>query len=133
MKTAFTLSLFFVAVATMAQTSSELPRNEFVINLSENSLSLKPGEGKQVMVSILRSKSYSKAEAVLGFSNKLPEGITIQYEPAKGIFETSVATINASPETALGTYQIIFNGTLNFKTKGSILKISVGNESVASK
>jgi hypothetical protein len=134
MKTASTLFvLFFASVMVMAQSGAEMPHKEFTINLSESTLSLKPGESKQLTVSIFRSKSFSKAEAVLAFSNKLPEGITAQYEPFRGNFETSVLTITAGPEMVLGTYQVIPNGTLNYKTKGNILKISVSNESVASK
>ncbi|MEJ0054316.1 MAG: hypothetical protein WDN75_00890 [Bacteroidota bacterium] len=133
MKTAFTLSLFLAAVVAMAQSGMQIPQKEFTINLSESTLTLKPGESKQLTVSILRSKYYSKADAVLGFSNKLPEGITAQYEPSTGFFETSVVTVTASPTTAIGVYQLILNGTLNHKTKGNILRISVGTESVASK
>jgi len=133
MKTVFTLSLLLATVVVMAQSGAQAPQKEFTINLSESALTLKPGESKQLTVSILRSKNYSKAEAVLGFSNKLPEGITVQYEPSTGFFETSVVTITANPATASGAYQLILNGTLNYKTKGNILRISVGTESVASK
>ncbi|NOT75408.1 MAG: hypothetical protein HOP08_10795 [Cyclobacteriaceae bacterium] len=133
MKTFLTLSLFFVAIVTMAQTKSEVPAKEFAINLSESTVYLKPGESKQVTVSILRSKYYAKESALLGFSSALPKGITAQYEPAEGKFETSVVTITANSTMTSGIYQIILNGTLAHKTKGSILKISVGDDSVAVK
>jgi hypothetical protein len=132
MKTAITLSFVFAAIAALAQTP-ELPKKEFAINLSENNLYLKPGESKQITVSILRSKYYAKEKATLGFSTALPKEITAQYEPSEGKIETSVITIAATSVAAVGTYQIVFNGTLNHVTKGSILKIFVSNENVASK
>ena len=133
MKTVLTLSLLFVLALANAQTSTELPSKEFAIALSENSLSIKPGEQKQITVSILRSKSYAKSSAVMGFSNSLPEGVSAVYEPATGNFEATVVTFTAAPSAVTGTYQIVLNGTINHKTKGSILKLSVGNEPVASK
>ena len=133
MKTALTLSFLFVLALANAQTSKELPSKEFAIALSENSLSIKPGEQKHITVSILRSKSYARSSAVMGFSNSLPEGVSEVYEPAIGNFETTVVTFTAAPSAVTGTYQIVLNGTINHKTKGSILKLSVGNEPVASK
>ena len=133
MKTVLTLSLLFVLALTKAQTSRELPSKEFAIALSENSLSIKPGEQKQIIVSVLRSKSYARSSAAMGFSNSLPAGVSAVYEPATGNFETTVVTISAAPSAVTGTYQIVLNGTINHKTKGSILKLSVGNEPVASK
>ncbi|CAN5299699.1 hypothetical protein BH10BAC4_BH10BAC4_01430 [soil metagenome] len=132
MKTAITLSLVFAAIAAIAQTS-ELPKKEFVIDLSENIIYLKPGERKQITVSILRSKYYAKENATLGFSTALPKEITAHYEPSEGKIEKSVIIIAASSVAAVGTYQIVLNGTLNHVTKGSILKIFVSNENVASK
>lgn len=121
-----------MAVA-VAQTKTELPRTEFTISLSENSLTIKPGESKQITVAVHRSKSYAKSKAIMGLSSALPEGLTAVYEPAEGNFETSVVTLTAGPTAVSGTYQIVLNGTLNHKTKGSILKLSVSNENVAVK
>ena len=133
MKTAFTLSLLFVMAFAMAQTKTDLPKTEFAIAISENSLNIKPGESKQIMVSVLRSKSFAKSKALMGFSNTLPEGITAYYEPAEGNFETTELTITAGPTSVAGTYQMVLNSTLNHKTKGSILKLSVSNDNMASK
>ena len=133
MKTAFTISFLFIISIAMSQMKTELPRTEFTISLSENSLTIKPGESKQITVAVLRSKSYAKSKAVMGFSNTLPEGLTAVYEPAQGNFETSVVTLTAGPTTVSGTYQIVLNSTLNHKTKGSILRLSINNENVASK
>ncbi len=116
----------------MAQ-NVDLPAKEFAINLSENSISIKPGETHQVTVTLLKSKSYSKDKATMGISNALPQGITVQYDLAEGKFDSAIATITVGPTASIGTYQLILSGTMNYKTKGSILKVSVGNDNVASK
>jgi hypothetical protein len=131
MKTLFTLSLVFVAVLAMAQTKGALPRTEFTIDLSESTLTIKPGESKQVTISIARSKYFAKEKAILGLQSSLPQGITISYEPKEGNFETSVATITVAPETAIGVHQIVVNAMLSTKKKGAILKLAVSNDQVA--
>ena len=133
MKTTFTFLLLFVMATAFAQTNTVLPRTEFVISLSETSLSLKPGETRQVMIEVLRSRSFAKAKATLGVSSVLPQGITVSFEPTEGNFQSGVATITASPNTLIGTYNLVLNGTINYKTKGAILKLAVANENVASK
>ena len=132
MKTLFTLSLLFVAALVMAQTKA-VPRTEFTIDLSESSLVIKPGESKQVTVSIARSKYFAKEKAILGLQSSLPQGVTISYEPKEGNFETSVATISVAPDTAVGAYQIVLNAMISTKKKGAILKLLVGNDQVAVK
>ena len=133
MKTTFTFVLLFVMAAALAQTKTVVPRTEFVISLSETTLSLKPGETRQVTVEVFRSRSFAKAKTTLGVSSVMPQGITVLYEPSEGDFESSVATITAASTTQAGTYNLILNGTINYKTKGTILKLTVANENVASK
>ena len=133
MKTLLTLSFLFVVVLSFAQSTSELPRTEFTINLSESSLTLKPGETKQVTVSILRSKHFSKEKATMGLLSSLPQGITITYEPKEGNFENSVATIAAASDAALGISQLALSATLSTKKKGAILKLVVSNDPMVSK
>lgn len=132
MKTLFTLSFLFLVATSFGQTT-ELPRTEFNINLSESSLSIKPGETKQVTVSIVRSKYYAKEKAKLGFSSSLPKGITAIYEPNEGNFESSVVTIVAAADVIGGVYQIAPSATLNTKRKGTLLKLTVSNDQVAAK
>ncbi len=132
MKTIITLSLLFVASLVIAQTK-ELPRTEFTIDLSETALVLKPGESKQVTVSIARSKYYSKEKAILGLQSTLPQGVTLVYEPKEGNFETSVATLSIAPDAAVGTYQLILSAMLSAKKKGTILKLTVANDAMAVK
>jgi hypothetical protein len=130
MKTLFTLSFLFVAAMVVAQTKTELPRTDFVVNLSESSLTLKPGESKQVIVSIVRSKYYAKEKAILGLMGQLPKGITVTYEPAEGNFESSVATLSAAADVLPGTYNIVLSTMLSVKKKGEILKVTVDQVSV---
>ena len=132
MKTLITLSFLFVAALTFGQTA-ERPRTEFTIDLSESILTLKPGETKQVTVSIARSKYYAKEKATLGFLSSLPQGITVTYEPKEGNFDSSVATIVAAPDAAAGAYQLVLSGMLSTKKKGTILKLNVSNDQLAGK
>jgi hypothetical protein len=131
MKTLLTVSLLFAASLVMAQTKAALPRTDFTIDLSESTLTVKPGESKQVTISIARSKYFAKEKAILGLQSSLPQGVTISYEPKEGNFETSMATISVAPETAIGVHQIVLNAMLSTKKKGAILKLAVSNDQVA--
>jgi hypothetical protein len=133
MKTPLTLLFLFVAALTFGQTPTERPRTEFTIDLSESSLTLKPGETKQVTVLLNRSKYYAKEKATLGFLSSLPKGITVTYEPKEGNFDSSVATIVAAPDATVGAYQLVLSGMLSTKKKGTILKLTVSNEQLAGK
>lgn len=132
MKTVFILPLLFASIVTIGQ-NVEVPAKEFAVNLSENSVSIKPGETRQVTVTLLKSKSFAKDKATMGISNSLPQGITVQYDQSEGKFDSAVATISVGSAVGTGTYQLILSGTMNHKTKGSILKVNVGSENVASK
>ena len=101
------------------------PRTDFSVSLSENVLTIKPGETKQLTVSILRSKSFSRTSAKLGISSSLPDGVTVAYEPAEGMFESSIATFTAASDLKAGEYQVILKTSLNNKVKGSIVKVVV--------
>jgi hypothetical protein len=132
MKTLITFCLLFVASLLVAQTK-ELPRTDFTIDLSETALTLKPGESKQVTISIARSKYFAKEKAILGLQSTLPQGVTLVYEPKEGNFETSVATLSVAPDAAIGTYQLILSAMLSTKKKGTILKLSIANDAIAVK
>jgi uncharacterized membrane protein len=133
MKTLFTLSLLFVAALVMAQTKVALPRTDFTVVLSESSLAIKPGESKQVTLSIARSKYFAKEKATLGLQSTLPKGVSVSYEPKEGIFETSVVTISVSSDAPAGAYQIVLSAMLSTKKKGEIVKLTVGIDEVAVK
>ncbi|MGC4033972.1 MAG: hypothetical protein QM754_20010 [Tepidisphaeraceae bacterium] len=128
MKTTLSIALLLVAFVAGAQN-----RPDFSLNLSENSIALKPGESKQLTISIERSKGFTKGDVKLSLSNALPNGITVNYEPAVGHFDSSVVTISASSSASIGGYHLVLNATIQNKTKGTILKVAVSNDAVASK
>jgi len=127
------LSVLAVAAVTFSVAAQEkvAPRTEYSVSLSENKIQVKPGESKEVTISILRSKSFAKAQAKLGLSSGLPEGITIGFAPAEGLFDSSVATLTVSPNTKEGEYSVILKSTLNNKIKGTIIKLIVTSSPVA--
>lgn len=125
MKTLYMIALLFFVAASTETLAQTAPRTEFAIQLSKNALEVKAGTTTEINVNILRSKTYTKSKAKLGFSSKLPEGITASFEPAEGMFETSVATISVAENTKAGQYQLILNAELNNKVKGSIVKLVV--------
>jgi len=128
MKRLILLAFVFAAVSIKGYAQEKTaPRTEFSVSLSENVLTIKPGETKQLTVSILRSKSYSRSEAKLGLSSSLPDGVTVGYQPAEGMFESSIVSFTAAQDSKPGTYQAILKTTLNNKIKGSIVKIVVEN------
>ncbi len=127
MKTIITSLFLLASVITFAQTK------DFSVDLSESSVSIKPGESKQVTVSIVRSKYFAKEKAVLGLQSALPQGITLTYEPKEGNFENSNALISVASDATPGTYNIVLSATLNAKRKGSILKLTVGTDQIAAK
>jgi hypothetical protein len=125
--------LFFFASLVTVQLSfaqETAPSKEYAIALSTNAISVAPGESKQVQVSINRSKAFLKGQVELGLSSSLPEGITVTFEPAKGQFNSSVATITASSQVVAGQYPIIFKSKLKNLNKGSILTITVDGNSI---
>jgi hypothetical protein len=125
--------IFFISLATVQFTFAQeaaAPRKEYAISLSTNAISVAPGETQQVQVLINRSKTFLKGQVELGLSSSLPEGVTITFEPAKGQFNSSVATITASAQAAAGQYPIIIKSRLKNLNKGSILSITVDGNSV---
>ena len=129
MKKLILLVIVLVAVSIDKSYAQEktAPRTEYSVTLSENVIKLKPGETKEVTVSILKSKSYSRSTTKLGLSSSLPTGVTVGYEPAEGMFESSVATFTAGADAKLGEYQVILKTSVNNKIKGSILKVIIEN------
>ncbi len=136
MKRLFPFAIVLVAVSVhsgYAQEKTSLsggktaPRTEYSVSLSENVVKLKPGETKQLTVSILKSKGYLRSAAKLGLSSSLPAGVTVAYEPAEGMFESSVASFTAAANAKGGEYQVVLKTTVNNKIKGSIVKVVVEN------
>ena len=129
MKRLFILSMMLVAVTVISGYAQEktAPRTEYSVSLSENVVKLKPGETKQLTVSVLKSKSYSRSATKLGLSSTLPAGVTVAFEPAEGMFESSVATFTAAADSKAGEFQVILKTSVNNKIKGSIVKVVIEN------
>ncbi len=127
MKKLIVLSIVLVAATLTHGNAQEktAPRTEYSVSLSENVVRLKPGETKQLTVSILKSKSYSRSTAKLGLSSSLPKGVTVLYAPTDGLFENSVVSFTAAADAKEGEYQVILKTTVNNKIKGSIVKVVV--------
>jgi uncharacterized membrane protein len=106
--------------------------SEFSIELSATELEVKPGESRDVNVNITRSRGYTKAKAKLGVSSTLPKGISVRYAPANGLINASIATVSVSDDTPAGTYVIVPNCTMNYKSKGALLKLIVAEASTSS-
>jgi len=125
------LPLILILTAAIATTGfaqeKTAPRTEYSVSLSENIVKLKPGETKELTVSLLKSKSYARSKATLGLSSSLPDGITVSFEPAEGLFDSSIAKISAATTTKEGEYQIVIKSIVNNKIKGSIVKVVVGS------
>lgn len=126
MKIAYLFTALLLATAISTSSAQQVaPRTEFVVKPSKSTLELKPGTSTEFSVEILRSKAYSRMNAKLGFSSQLPEGMTVTFEPAEGKITSSTITLTAAPTVKPGQYQLILNGTLNNKVKGTILKVTV--------
>ena len=128
MKRLFLLSIVFAAVSISGYAQEKTaPRTDYSVSLSENVVKLKPGETKQLTVTVLKSKSYSRSATKLGLSSALPAGVSVVYEPAEGMFESSIASITAAPDSKAVEYQVILKTSVNNKIKGSIVKVVVEN------
>ncbi len=104
------------------------PRTEFTVDLSSSKLEIKPGNNVDVTITLNRSKGYSKSKAVLGLSSGLPDGVTVTFEPSEGVLESSVARISVAETTKPGNYMLILNSTIQYKSKGATLKLTVLDE-----
>lgn len=126
MKIAYLFTALLLATAISTSSAQQVaPRTEFIVKVSQNTVEIKPGTTTEISVDILRSKAYTKMNAKLGFSSQLPEGITATFEPAEGVITSSKLKFVASSTAKPGQYQLILNGTLNNKVKGTILKLTI--------
>lgn len=125
----FLLSVLAIAAVmfTAAAQEKTAPRTEYSVSVSENAIQIKPGESKEITLTLLRSRSFSKTTAQLGLSSSLPEGVTVEFSPSEGLIDSSVVKFTASSATKEGTYTIILKSTLNNKIKGTLIKVSVGS------
>jgi len=114
----------FLATSLFAQETAA-PRSEYTIALSEQSLTIKPGETKNSTLTLNRSKSFSKSNATLGLSSGLPQGINVTFSPAEGAISSSEVKVAVEESVKPGNYTIILKSTVQSKSKGTTLKIVV--------
>ena len=120
-----TLTLAIATITVSVAQEKTAPRTEYTVELSSSTLEIKPGETKDVTISLNRSKAYSKSKATLGISSSLPEGVTVTFEPAEGVVENSIAKISVAANTKAGDYRIILTSAMQNKNKGATLKLVV--------
>jgi hypothetical protein len=119
-----------VLIANVVYPQAEAaPKKEFSIELSEYAVDIKPGSSKDVTIYLHKSKSYARANASLGLSSGLPEGITVTFEPEENVGESSIAHINVGESVKTGICLIVLNGTILNKNKGVTLKVRIGESS----
>lgn len=118
----FVAFLFFSSVHAQ---SSETPKKEFLVTLSQTNVQLAPGGTSTIDLHISRSKSYQKGDARVEVSSTLPEGLTISAEPEIGQEQKVGITLKASESLKGGTYYVLINAVINHKTKGTLLKVVV--------
>jgi hypothetical protein len=123
----FAIVLVAASLNSVFAQETAAPRTEFSVSLSEKVVTLKPGETKQITVSILKSKSYANSKTELGLSSTLPTNVNVVFEPAEGMFESSTVSISAAQEAKAGEYNIILKSKVKNTIKGSIVKVVVNS------
>jgi hypothetical protein len=128
-----TLAVFFLIITfgiVQAQEAKPLPRTEFLLDLTQPSVTVGPGKSTTLDLGILRSKGYKNSTATLGLSSSLPEGISVVFDPDKGAIDKTTVTITAAATTRPGAYMLILKATLQNHTKGATLKLIVEDTGV---
>ncbi len=123
-----TIKLFLILLAASLVGSGqnlEIPKNEFSISLSRDKLELSRGENDQLEIAILKSRSYQASKIKMGLSSSLPTGVSLVFDPSKGTFDFTKASVSIGDDAIPGTYSLIVNATMQYKTKGSVLKLVI--------
>jgi len=120
----FLLSLCISALTSGGQ-NLEIPQNEFALSFPSNQLKLARGESGEFEIAILKSESSRKGKVKMGVSSALPKGVTVTFDPDNGYFDVAQARISVQPDVVPGQYWLILNATVNYKTKGAILKLLI--------
>jgi hypothetical protein len=116
---------FMLFALTVSGQNLAIPKNDFALSFSKERLELSRGENSVVKILLVKSKSYQKSKAKMGVSSSLPAGVTITFNPDKGTFESTQATVAILGNAMPGQYLLILSATLQNKTKGSILKLLI--------
>ena len=124
LKTKLFLVLVVVSLGANGQ-NLEIPQNEFSISFSTDTLELSRGENDQLGIGILKSRGYQDSKVKMGMSSRVPKGVELEFDPSQGTFDFTKASISIGDDAIPGTYLLIVNATMRYKTKGSILKLTI--------
>lgn len=123
-----TLVLSFCIIALFAmKTNSQnltLPQTEFEIS-TVDSLEIEVGSFKKLNVWVLRSKAFMGRKIKMDISSTLPTGVILNFSQKQEYFDVCEAMLSVNPVTKPGVYYVIISGTMNYKSKGHILKLKV--------
>jgi hypothetical protein len=117
-------SLVFCSAVLRAQ-SAEHTVKDFTLQLSSPSIEINRGATGKLDVAINKSRQFQKSSVTLGTASSLPAGVTVMYEPSSGVINSSVVNISVTADASPGTYSLILSGTINQKTKGVIVKLTI--------
>ncbi len=101
-----------------------IPKKGFSI-VTDDSVVIEKGTLKKIKVLVLRTKALSNANVRMEISSLLPKGVAISFAPDGGDIDLSEAIIAVSPSTKAGSYFIILSGTIQYKTKGRVIKLVI--------
>ncbi len=122
----FFICFFFVVVGLpFVSRAQEVPAKEFTVSLSTEAISVRAGESQTVTVTLHKSKSFSKAKADFVVTSGLPQGITVSFDPAAGLDNTSQATIAVAKDATPGTYTLALGAAMVGKKKAALVKVEV--------
>jgi hypothetical protein len=125
MKQFLTILSLVLLTAANVHAQQTAPRTEYAVALSEDAITLKPGESKTITLTLLKSKQYSKGKVALAFSSSIPQGLTVSYDPAEGVIDSTTVTVVAANDAKEGSYQVILKSSIHNRIKGTVLKITV--------
>ncbi|WP_276371709.1 hypothetical protein [Chryseolinea sp. H1M3-3] len=100
------------------------PKKGFFI-VADDSVVIEKGTLKKINVSVLRAKGLSNENVRMETTSFLPDGVEISFAPERGDIDLSEAIIAVAPSTKVGSYFIVLSGTLQYKTKGRVIKLVV--------
>jgi hypothetical protein len=116
--------LMALVITTLTSSSAQtVPRNDFLLSLSQTSISLAKGDSATVLVSITRSKLFKKGNAVFGFSSPDKKGIMATLETDSP--DSCILKISTTNSAEPGAYMLVPNCTVQGKTIGSVLKVTI--------
>jgi hypothetical protein len=114
----------FITLPFFAQ-QGETPKKEFDLRATPGILEVSRGSSATIVLGIARSKSYQRSDALLSVGSSLPQGLALVYEKSPGTVAETHVTINVSDQVATGDFNLVLNCTINYKTKGVVVRINI--------